>query len=53
MFSIGYGDIHPQTTLEKIFTILFLLIANFVYAFTINSIGSALQQINERHEEYR
>jgi len=42
MFSIGYGDIYPTTTLEKAFVIFFLLIASFVFAFTINSIGAAL-----------
>lgn len=52
MSTIGYGDISPQTPVERGIGILFLLIASFVFAYTMNSIGAALQQISEKHEEY-
>jgi len=43
MTTIGYGDISPQTPLERLFGILFLLVACGVYSFTMTTIGNALQ----------
>jgi len=39
MNTVGYGDISPQTPIERFFGILLLLIACGVFAFTMNSIG--------------
>ena len=53
MTTIGYGDISPQTPTERTIGVLFLLFSSFVFAYTMNSIGAALQQINEKKEDFR
>jgi hyperpolarization activated cyclic nucleotide-gated potassium channel 2 len=53
MTTVGYGDITPCTPLERCFGILFLLIATGVFSFTLNTIGAALQQIEDKKQCYR
>jgi hypothetical protein len=38
MITVGYGDITPMTTYEKLFTIFMELLATGVFGYTINSI---------------
>jgi hyperpolarization activated cyclic nucleotide-gated potassium channel 2 len=42
MNTVGYGDISPQTTEERFVGIFLLILASFVFAYTLNSIGAAL-----------
>jgi hyperpolarization activated cyclic nucleotide-gated potassium channel 2 len=53
MCTVGYGDISPQTPIERLFGVLLLLIACGVFAFTMNSIGAALQQLDQKKTENR
>jgi hypothetical protein len=50
MNTVGYGDLYPYTPVERSFGILFLLIATVVFSFTMNTIGAALSQINDKKE---
>lgn len=43
MTTIGYGDITPQNTEERLMGVFLLLVASTGFAFTMNSIGAALQ----------
>lgn len=47
MITVGYGDITPVTTNEKIFAIFIMLIASGVFAFTMSSISTMLQQMDQ------
>ena len=40
MITVGYGDIHPNTNLEKIYVIIMTLISCGVFAYAVNTIGS-------------
>jgi len=39
MITIGYGDITPITTIERIFVILITLLSCGVFAYSLNQIG--------------
>lgn len=53
MTTVGYGDIVPKNDLERLCANLTMLIACGVFAFSINSIGIMLQNLNSRTTEYR
>ncbi len=39
MTTVGYGDITPITSVEKIFCIIAMLISCCIFAYIMNSIG--------------
>jgi hypothetical protein len=53
MTTVGYGDIVPTNDYERLCANLTMLIACGVFAFSINSIGIMLQNLNSRTTEYR
>ena len=52
MNTVGYGDLVPQTVYERLFTIFFIYFACWMFAYTINSIGMILQDINRMNHDY-
>lgn len=46
MVTVGYGDITPKNTVERIIGMLCMLIASGVFAYTINSIGTIVSRYN-------
>ncbi|CAD8113839.1 unnamed protein product [Paramecium sonneborni] len=51
MTTVGYGDISPLNPAERMLGIFLLLIACGGFAFTMNSIGFALQKISEKQSQ--
>lgn len=47
MVTVGYGDITPQNDLEMFSANLTMFVACGVFAFSVNSIGIVLQNIND------
>lgn len=52
MNTVGYGDISPTNPLEILFAILFIYVACILFAYTLNSIGIILENINKSQKEY-
>ena len=52
MNTVGYGDIHPTNPLETLFTIIFIYVACILFAYTLNSIGLILENLNKSQKEY-
>ena len=52
MNTVGYGDIVPQTPFERLYSIFFIYSACWMFAYTINSIGIILQDINKMNHDY-
>ena len=53
MTSIGYGDIFPQTTIEKIATIILMLLASGIYALIINDVSQIVNNFNRLAADYK
>jgi hypothetical protein len=46
--TVGYGDIVPQTALERVFVIIVALVICGVFGYTISTIGEILKNLEER-----
>ena len=45
MVTVGFGDILPRNPIEKLFCIIVIIIGCIVYGYSINTIGSILNDI--------
>lgn len=48
MATVGYGDITPKTTIEKIVTIILVIINCGVFAYAVNVVGSIFTEISNQ-----
>jgi len=53
MVKVGYGDIAPATRNEQLFTVLAMLVASIVFAYTFNRINLLIEGSETSSEEYR
>lgn len=40
MVTVGYGDVVPKSTGERVYTIIFVLISAITFAYVVNTIGA-------------
>ncbi|EAR88410.2 cation channel family protein (macronuclear) [Tetrahymena thermophila SB210] len=53
MATVGYGDISPQNTLEVLFTTITIFVTCVVYAFSLNTIGGIIENIEKKDKKYK
>ncbi len=53
MITVGYGDIVPKTSIERVFAIFMMLVASGMFAYTMNAIGSIFQNLDKSAQEYK
>lgn len=53
MASVGYGDIKPQTTVERAVVILLMIFASGVYALIIHDISDIVNNFNILAAQYK
>ncbi|EAR82537.2 cyclic nucleotide-binding domain protein (macronuclear) [Tetrahymena thermophila SB210] len=53
MCTIGYGDIHPLNYYEKIYVLGMAFISCGLFAFSVNLIGSIIQDIQKKTKDFR
>jgi len=53
MSTVGYGDITPKSTKERILTIAVMILSSVVFGFLLSSIGSLLMEISAYSSEAR
>ena len=53
MITVGYGDITPLTSPEKLYTISCMLLACGVFGYTMNRIGNIFQSFEETSMEFK
>ena len=46
MITVGYGDITPSTTNERIYAMVAMIIASGSFSYTLNSIGNVISRYN-------
>ncbi|CAD8092616.1 unnamed protein product [Paramecium primaurelia] len=52
-FTVGYGDIVPQTTYEQAFLIFMVLVTSLIFGYTISSIQTIFGQLREKTDLHR
>ena len=53
MITVGYGDIVPSTTIERLFCLFTMLMASGVFSFTMNRIGNVLADFGRSSSIYK
>lgn len=53
MVTVGYGDITPSTTAERVYSMCAMMLASGVFAYTINSIGTIVSRYNILAGQYK
>ena len=53
MITLGYGDIVPTTSQERIYVIFVTLISCGVFAYSLNAIGGIVQEITKKNSDFR
>ncbi|KAL4473723.1 hypothetical protein ABPG74_022587 [Tetrahymena malaccensis] len=53
MQTVGYGDITPKNPIEIMFTIITMFCTGMIWAYSLNSIGCIIDNINKTNLEYK
>lgn len=53
MVTVGYGDISPQNTIEKTFSIVMIIFACGFFAYALNSVGQILKEMYRVEDEFK
>jgi hypothetical protein len=53
MITVGYGDITPKNYIELSFTIVTMFFTGMVWAYSLNSIGNIIENLNKTNMEYK
>ncbi|EAR97005.2 cyclic nucleotide-binding domain protein (macronuclear) [Tetrahymena thermophila SB210] len=53
MVTVGYGDVIPISYEEKTVSILFMLFLCGIFGYSMNTVGSIIQSLNEDHAQIR
>lgn len=48
MMTVGYGDIHPVNSLERMVVIGAMVLACALFGYSLNTLGTAINEINEQ-----
>ncbi|CAD8191214.1 unnamed protein product [Paramecium pentaurelia] len=51
IFTVGYGDVTPQSNLEKIVTIILIMISSIQLPFSVNTVGNIITEMSAFSEE--
>ena len=53
MITVGYGDITPKNTKERLYSMCAMILASGIFAYTINSIGYLVSRYNKVANQYK
>ncbi|EGR29699.1 hypothetical protein IMG5_150420 [Ichthyophthirius multifiliis] len=52
MITVGFGDITPVATNEKLFVIVETLGGSLLFAYTVNTVGSIFQELAQKESDF-
>ena len=53
MVTVGYGDITPQNSVEKVFSICYIGMACGIFAYGVNEVGSILRDMYKSENDFK
>jgi len=53
MITVGYGDVVPVNSIERIVIVIMTLISCGVFGYALNQIGTIVQNINKKNAEFK
>ena len=53
MITVGYGDITPITTLERIYCVVCMLLACAVFGYVMNRVGNIFSSLAQTSQEFK
>ena len=53
IMTVGYGDITPKNSAERIFTILTAIVGCGVFAFNVSTVGRVFEKMNKDNEQFK
>ncbi len=53
MITVGYGDITPQNSYERIYVMVITIISCGVFAYAVNTVGSIFQKMDSEESSLR
>ncbi len=53
MITVGYGDVTPQNSLERIYVMVVTIISCGVFAYAVNTVGSIFQKMDSDDSSIR
>ena len=51
--TVGYGDVTPQTTTERFYLVVAMLLGASVYAYVVGSICGIIASMNQKETEFQ
>ena len=53
MISVGYGDVTAKNYIECTFSIVTMFVTGIMYAYSLNSIGNIITEINLKSKNFK
>jgi hypothetical protein len=53
MCTVGYGEFHPVTSNERVFSMLCMITSSGVFAYIIQDIGKIISKFSELADKYK
>ncbi len=53
IYSIGYGDITPVNTIEKIWVCILMMMGSFLYSYVVSSLSTIFSNTTDKYNKYK
>lgn len=53
MVTVGFGDVVPISSNEKIYVTLFCLVSCGIFGYAVNTIGAIFHELSEKQANYK